>query len=61
MPKDWERAVAVQLVRLNPFVLSLTIRGFTLNEPNGRVRETQDGHRQYQNRMNPSLDQYTRQ
>jgi hypothetical protein len=29
------RTITVQQVRLNPFALSLTIRGFTLKEPNG--------------------------
>src|SRR5579871_4947426 len=35
LPALTQRAVTVQQVKLNPFVLSLTIRGFTLREMNG--------------------------
>jgi len=37
LPALTKRAVVVQQVRLNPFALSLTIRGFTLKETNGDV------------------------
>src|ERR1051326_8468219 len=37
LPAITQRAVAVQQVRVNPFALSLTIRGFSLKEPNGDV------------------------
>jgi hypothetical protein len=35
LPAITHRTVAVQQVKLNPFVLTLTIRGFTLKETNG--------------------------
>jgi hypothetical protein len=37
LPVITRRTVAVQQVKLNPFALSLTIRGFTLKETNGEV------------------------
>ena len=37
LPAITRRTVAVQQVKLNPFALSLTIRGLTLKEPNGDV------------------------
>jgi len=37
LPGITRRTVAVQQVKLNPFTLSLTIRGFTLKETNGDV------------------------
>lgn len=37
LPALTKRRVAIQQVRCNPFVLSLTIRGFSLKEPNGDV------------------------
>jgi uncharacterized protein involved in outer membrane biogenesis len=37
LPAITQRMVAVQQVKLNPFALSLTIRGFTLKETNGDV------------------------
>lgn len=37
LPAITHRTVAVQHVKLNPFALSLTIRGFTLKETNGDV------------------------
>jgi hypothetical protein len=37
LPAITQRAVAVQQVRVNPFALLLTIRGFSLKEPNGDV------------------------
>src|ERR1051325_1345825 len=37
LPATTKRTVAVQQVKVNPFALSLVIRGFTLKEPNGDV------------------------
>jgi len=37
LPTLTKRAVTVQQVKLNPFALTLTIRGFTLRETNGDV------------------------
>src|SRR5579859_5893476 len=37
LPALTKRAVTVQQVRLNPFVMTLTIRGFMLKETNGDV------------------------
>jgi hypothetical protein len=42
LPALTKRAVTVQQVKLNPFTLALTIRGFTLKETNGDVFDSFD-------------------